>query len=165
MAHKTMIDGVAYEISGGKTLIDGTAYSIKNGKTLVGGTAYEVGFDNGMRKITVTRDYDGRNSGRVLIGGYGGNQYADGGGCYVGGNWGDWTSPETIVVPVGTQIILETEYEDSYTEFFINGVCVYSEWTDWVEYDQYTVTENVTIAMTRDWIGQSRKYIITVTEE
>lgn len=44
MAHKTLIGGTAYEISGGKTLVDGTAYSIKNGKTLVGGTAYEVGF-------------------------------------------------------------------------------------------------------------------------
>ena len=44
MSHKTMIDGVAYEIIGGKTLVNGTAYRIKNGKTLVGGTAYEVGF-------------------------------------------------------------------------------------------------------------------------
>jgi hypothetical protein len=44
MAHKTLIGGTAYEISGGKTLIGGTAYSIKNGKTLVGGTAYEVEF-------------------------------------------------------------------------------------------------------------------------
>lgn len=52
MSHKTMIDGVAYEISGGKTLINGTAYSIKNGKTLVGGTAYEVGFVK-RPKITV----------------------------------------------------------------------------------------------------------------
>ena len=44
MSHKTMIDGVAYEISGGKTLVNGTAYSIDKGKTLIGGTAYEVGF-------------------------------------------------------------------------------------------------------------------------
>ena len=44
MAHKTLIGGTIYEISGGKTLVGGTAYSIKNGKTLVGGTAYEVGF-------------------------------------------------------------------------------------------------------------------------
>lgn len=42
MAHKTLISGTAYEISGGKTLVNGTAYSIKNGKTLVGGTNYEV---------------------------------------------------------------------------------------------------------------------------
>ena len=46
MAHKTLVGGTAYEISGGKTLIDGTAYSIKNGKTLVGGTAYEIGFES-----------------------------------------------------------------------------------------------------------------------
>lgn len=46
MAHKPLIDGTAYEISGGKTLVDGTAYSIKNGKTLVGGTAYEVDFQS-----------------------------------------------------------------------------------------------------------------------
>lgn len=44
MAHKALIGGAAYEITGGKTLIDGTAYSIKSGKTLVGGTVYEVGF-------------------------------------------------------------------------------------------------------------------------
>lgn len=44
MAHKTLIGGTAYEISGGKTLINGTAYSIKNGKTLIGGTVYEIGF-------------------------------------------------------------------------------------------------------------------------
>ena len=44
MAHKTLIGGTAYEISGGKTLVNGTAYSIDKGKTLIGGTAYEVGF-------------------------------------------------------------------------------------------------------------------------
>lgn len=44
MAHKTLVGGTSYEISGGKTLVDGTAYSISGGKTLVGGTAYEIGF-------------------------------------------------------------------------------------------------------------------------
>lgn len=44
MAHKTLIGGTAYEISGGKTLVGGTAYSIDKGKTLVGGTAYEISF-------------------------------------------------------------------------------------------------------------------------
>ena len=47
MAHKSLIDGTAYEISGGKTLVDGTAYSIKNGKTLVDGASYEVIFTVG----------------------------------------------------------------------------------------------------------------------
>lgn len=44
MAHKTLVGGTAYEISGGKTLIGGTAYSIAGGKTLVGGTAYDISF-------------------------------------------------------------------------------------------------------------------------
>ena len=44
MAHKTLIDGTAYEISGGRTLVDGTTYSIDKGKTLVDGTAHEISF-------------------------------------------------------------------------------------------------------------------------
>lgn len=44
MAHKTLIDGTAYEISGGKTLISGTVYDITGGKTLIEGTTYEIGF-------------------------------------------------------------------------------------------------------------------------
>lgn len=44
MAHKALIGGTAYEISGGKTLVGGTAYSVDNGKTLVGGTAYPIEF-------------------------------------------------------------------------------------------------------------------------
>ena len=39
-----MIDGTAYDISGGKTLVNGTAYSVKNGKVLIGGTAYDISF-------------------------------------------------------------------------------------------------------------------------
>lgn len=53
MAHKTLIDGTAYEISGGKTLVDGTAYSIKSGKTLVDGTAYEIGFGTKIGDLAV----------------------------------------------------------------------------------------------------------------
>ena len=44
MAHKTLVNGTAYEIGGGKTLVGGTAYKIDKGKTLVGGTGYEIKF-------------------------------------------------------------------------------------------------------------------------
>lgn len=44
MAHKTLIDGTLYSISGGKTLEGGTAYSIVGGKTLVDGSAYNIDF-------------------------------------------------------------------------------------------------------------------------
>lgn len=47
MAHKTLVNGTSYEISGGKTLVDGTAYSISGGKTLVGGTTYKIGLGGG----------------------------------------------------------------------------------------------------------------------
>ena len=48
MAHKTLIDGIAYEISGGKCKVNGAAYSIKNGNTKVVGTWYEIPFVNGI---------------------------------------------------------------------------------------------------------------------
>ena len=44
MAHKTLIGGTSYDISGGKTLVNGTSYSIAGGKTLVGGTDYDISF-------------------------------------------------------------------------------------------------------------------------
>ena len=44
MAHKTLIDGTAYNIVGGSTLIDGTAASIVQGNTLVDGTGYTISF-------------------------------------------------------------------------------------------------------------------------
>ena len=44
MAHKTLVGGTAYGISGGKCLIGGTAYDIKKGRTLIGGTGYDIGF-------------------------------------------------------------------------------------------------------------------------
>lgn len=56
MAHKALIGGTAYEITGGKTLVNGTAYSIASGKTLVDGTAYDVGFAKPMVTVTLEAD-------------------------------------------------------------------------------------------------------------
>ena len=33
MAHKTLVNGTAYEIKGGKALVGGTGYAIKKGRT------------------------------------------------------------------------------------------------------------------------------------
>lgn len=170
MAHKTLIDGTAYEISGGKTLVNGTAYSIDKGKTLVGGTAYEVGFDNGMRTITITRDYDGGNSAEIFIGD---DRYCDGGSCWTtDGGWGAWTSPITLVVPVGTQMYFENEYEDSYVRVIVNGSEVLYESSDyicWPEWPQkYTITKNTTFVMSRlegNNYDRPSVYTLTITEE
>lgn len=51
MAHKTLISGTAYSVTGGRELIGGTGYGCKAGKTLIGGTAFEVKFDGGLTWI------------------------------------------------------------------------------------------------------------------
>ena len=50
--HKTLVDGTAYEVKGGKCLVNGTAYSIKKGRTLIGGTGYDVLLEDGSPKLT-----------------------------------------------------------------------------------------------------------------
>ena len=44
MAHKTLISGTAYSVTGGRELIGGTGYSIKKGRTLIDGAGYDITF-------------------------------------------------------------------------------------------------------------------------
>lgn len=46
MAHKTLVNGTAYEVKGGKCLVNGTSYDIKKGRTLIGGTGYDIVFSS-----------------------------------------------------------------------------------------------------------------------
>ena len=43
-AHKTLVNGTAYTVKGGKCLVNSTVYSIKKGRTLIGGTGYDITF-------------------------------------------------------------------------------------------------------------------------
>ena len=54
MAHKTLIFGTAYSVSGGRELIGGTGCGCKAGKTLIGGTAFDVPFAKGIPLSTIT---------------------------------------------------------------------------------------------------------------
>lgn len=54
MAHKTLISGTAYSVTGGRELIGGTGYGCKAGKTLIGGTAFTVPFAKGVPLSTIT---------------------------------------------------------------------------------------------------------------
>lgn len=47
MAHKTLISGTAYSVTGSRELIGGTGYGCKAGKTIIGGTAFDIAFDDG----------------------------------------------------------------------------------------------------------------------
>ena len=42
--HKTLINGTAYTVKGGKCMVDGTVYNILKGRTLIGGTGYDITF-------------------------------------------------------------------------------------------------------------------------
>ena len=48
MAHKTLVNGTAYEVKGGKCLVNGTSYAIKKGRTLIGGTGYDITFQSAV---------------------------------------------------------------------------------------------------------------------
>lgn len=54
MAHKTLISGTAYSVTGGRELIDGTGYGCKAGRTLIDGTAFTVPFAKGVPLSTIT---------------------------------------------------------------------------------------------------------------
>ena len=53
MAHKTLVNGTAYTVKGGKCMVGGTAYSVKKGRTLINGTGYDVALDRKL-KVTIT---------------------------------------------------------------------------------------------------------------
>lgn len=135
MAHRTMIDGTSYEVTGGKTLIDGTAYSIKSGKTLVGGTAYEVGFGPAMCRL-------------VFPNGLRSSSYSQNTG--VNFEYFDWDTTE-YEVPAGTVITVYFDvYKDSdISTLTINGTVVWNSFFSpgWHEYS-YTVTKDTTVTIT-----------------
>lgn len=43
--HKALVNGTAYEVTGGKCLVNGTVYNILKGRTLIGGTGYDINFE------------------------------------------------------------------------------------------------------------------------
>lgn len=43
-AHKTLINGTAYTVKGGKCMVNGTVYNILKGRTLIDGTGWDITF-------------------------------------------------------------------------------------------------------------------------
>ena len=54
MAHRTLINGTGYDISGGREMIWGTGYDCKAGKTIIGGTAFTIPFAKVIPLNTIT---------------------------------------------------------------------------------------------------------------
>lgn len=45
---KTLVNGTAYDVKGGKCLVNGTVYNILKGRTLIGGTGYDITFPESL---------------------------------------------------------------------------------------------------------------------
>ena len=48
--HKTLINGTAYTVKGGKCMVNGTVYNILKGRTLIDGTGYDIAFEETIGK-------------------------------------------------------------------------------------------------------------------
>lgn len=68
MAHKTLISGTAYSVTGGRELIGGTDYGCKAGKTLIGGTAFDVPFGSSEYTLTISGGSTERDGAYVKYG-------------------------------------------------------------------------------------------------
>jgi len=147
--------------------ISANGVAVELSAVIVGGSAYEVGFDNGMRKITVIREYDGGSKAIVYVGEWPNEvRYMDDGNCDYFGTWTTWTSPTTIEMLVGAPISFSTEDEGSKTEVILNGTVVLSEAGDYVSWwNEYTVTKNVTVTMKKETTHGVATYTLIITEE
>lgn len=56
-AHKTLVNGTAYTVKGGKCMVDGTVYNILKGRTLIDGTGYDITFKPSVHIYGVEWDW------------------------------------------------------------------------------------------------------------
>lgn len=116
MAHKTIVNGTAYEVKGGKCLVNGTSYDIKKGRTLIGGTGYDITFGQVMpvKGDLITMNLDGISRlYRVLS--------VNGNVCKVLGMWDDFKSKynETSTTTNFNSITAQ-KYEGSALDTYLN---------------------------------------------
>lgn len=52
--HKTLINGTAYTVQGGKCMVNGTVYNILKGRTLIDGTGYDITFPSAEPDVSKT---------------------------------------------------------------------------------------------------------------
>lgn len=52
--HKTLVNGTAYTVKGGKCMVNGTVYNILKGRTLIDGTGYDITFPSAEPDVSKT---------------------------------------------------------------------------------------------------------------
>lgn len=129
MAHKAMIDGKVYEVSGGKTMVGGKVYSIANGKTMVGGKAYEIAFGGDVMIVEITSKGNG-NFCRLWISG------------------SSYTAVGTYEFPIGTEIWAQVSGQYSYVYYNGKSVLYTGATTGMKTYKFVPATNYVTVSLT-----------------
>ena len=117
MAHKTIVNGTAYEVKGGKCLVNGTSYDIKKGRTLINGTGYDITFAPPIMLVKgdlITMNLDGMSRlYRVLS--------VNGNVCKVLGMWDDLASGyNRISTTTNFNGITAQKYEGSTLDTYLN---------------------------------------------
>ena len=165
MAHKTLVNGTAYEVSGGRTLVDGTGYNIKGGRTLVNGTGYDVKFVE-MVNLTVKTIFEGMNGDTASITVVSPEPFAPdpSNPNNTTTSWTVWVYDEpncTIEIPVGSTIECTVSRVKGNAESCIiaNGTTVLTGEGTYI----YTVTGDVTVTIAEKFI-QGSFGVITITE-
>ena len=151
MAHKTLISGTDYSVTGGRELIGGTGYSIKKGRTLIGGTGYEIGFGPKSIKITIT----GTSSHAIVE--YNGNRPSDG----------------VYEVEAGTQVKVIAASNNhrgkKNTQIYLNGSLIVQGTSDNNATYTFTPEKNCTISFKKKMLYEIGPgwfaYIAYITEE
>ena len=139
MAHTALYGGTVYEKKGGADLVGGTVYKKDHGKVLVGGTAYEVGFDDGMRTVTVVSDVPGNHSY-----GYVGIRYNLQGENYYPHYI---ETAGTYELPVGTYFYFHTSFwSGGSATIYLNGERVGEYSRDEADY-YYTLAEDISVSI------------------
>lgn len=145
MAHKTLISGTAYSVTGGRDLIGGTGYDCKGGKTLIGGTGYDIVLSTNGFTVTIT------GNGAPASGGIH---------AYVIINGVSYTAPATLTVEAGTTIEAYAKSPFKPSLILLNGEQI-REGTN-ISYE-HPVTTNTNVKLSRTGSGLKEHGIVAIT--
>lgn len=149
MAHRVLINGTGYSISGGRELINGTSYSKKKGRVLVNGTGYDIPF---LIPVTIVGGKSSASAGSGQ-----GLGYAE----YNGAKYTD----ETIYMQLGEQvrIRLRASMNMLYSKLVLT---VYGETIAGTKVDTYTKEYYLTVtkASKIEFADKGTYFTATVTE-
>lgn len=149
MSHKVLINGTAYDATGGTPLISGTKFQVGGGKTLINGTARTIKF----KADPVTVELSGAMRDTLAMATYDGT---------------DYTAAATLTVEDGKPVVIEvgsTRGDYGKCTVTLNGTVVFTG--DRQKYSYYPKSNATVVFESRNYWVSGRMgfyYIATITE-